>query len=335
MNKQFNKGFTLVELLVVIAIIGVLVALLLPAVQAAREAANKQQTTRVLKAITPVVHDFKRNNNTYPSSITDVLDICKNNPDCYETIIKRVANDTLLGGRGTDHSNINTTCAGVCIAGYRFSVVDTNDHEFTLQAEPVLPGITGAMTLVLKINTAEVEFVEYLTPGSDASREAMFDEVERTAFNNLRQLGFTSDSSQPSFLTGDYNADGMVDHADYEVWRRAYDEVSMCLDGVNIDGVLNVSSETGLTKPIAECVQQITNDDLVLHWNLDEIMSLGAGNESLSLSTALYPDAFEQNILDGASNTLCRLLEQFIGETEKNLGLCNNEQTEVSKTTYR
>lgn len=177
--RRSPKGFTLVELLVVIAIIGILVALLLPAVQAAREAARRTECNNNLKQLALACHNHHDTYKRFPPGCHQDQIPFGTSPSgsgyggsWLQTILPFVEQQPLFskmvfaGASGWGGPNTNYVAAqGVIIKGYRCPSDPTPDNCANPQSnspimKPSYVGIQGVTndTNALSFNTDPDEY---------------------------------------------------------------------------------------------------------------------------------------------------------------------------------
>jgi prepilin-type N-terminal cleavage/methylation domain-containing protein/prepilin-type processing-associated H-X9-DG protein len=147
MNRRIERAFTLVELLVVIAIIGILIALLLPAVQAAREAARRKQCTNNLKQLGMACQNYASTKKHLPISkgytgqnlngkgwILDLLPYIESQAVCDQ--FKPYLDGNMSSGSGILHPNcreaLRTPVSGLrCPTDETTGITSKNEFQIT------------------------------------------------------------------------------------------------------------------------------------------------------------------------------------------------------------
>ena len=276
LSASKSAGFTLIELLVVIAVIGVLIHLLIPAVQKARESTSRMMAHDNLQHLITAANGFRDKNGQFPGSFAELAAFCAANPD-------RCFLDARLASGQKD--------------GYSYFVSNA-----TLGAEPIHPGITGADTLLID-QDGNVRVIP--TPGADAARQEMFDRIRAAGAEKIAELLNLDRSSLPyvrDHVSSPGNTKVAFDMLDRSLSQDGDDNRGSGNGIVSIDEILNFRSGTDI--PLDDFVNSVSREMRLDSLSPEEKRAIGVSLSELQGNPA------EVFGFDG----LCSLTKLYVSE---------------------
>ncbi len=200
-----RTGFTLIELLVVIAVIAVLVSLLVPAVQNAREAARRIQCENNLKQIGLGLHNFADTYGHFPAAHShDPLSVSDNYPGLprpynkdywfswMSRILPYVEQSTLYNQIRFDEWAFMNPSAGLTGGGF------INEQRMTVFQCPSIPGGNPALVITIP---PDVAFTHTNYLGVSGTTQFDFDGILHV--NSKTKFGDIADGTSNTFLVGE------------------------------------------------------------------------------------------------------------------------------------
>ncbi|MDR2757085.1 MAG: DUF1559 domain-containing protein [Planctomycetaceae bacterium] len=321
-----KTAFTLVELLVVIAIIGVLIALILPAVQAAREAARRMSCTNNLKQFGIAVHNYHdTTGNLVPESLNDTSEWAEKTVSFRVRLlpfIEQSAIRTMIAEKNSfadieflSQQRISFFLCPSCSEVYQnFTGSPDPDGKFTSHYF----GIAGA----LGINSATGN--QYRTDslktvftgtGPFANTGAIF-------YNSRISFAAITDGTSNTFLIGEISWNG---YGGYQNWTRGttpndgsvpYFPIGS-LDGTALTSVKGIAEKWAINagkrlEPLAEISQDYWNESTQA---LETVGLIAGSGVEAYMSAGHGVSGFGSNHSGGANFVRCDGSVRFVSET--------------------